>query len=414
MSKSPLIPLIFTIVLDMVGIGILIPILPQLFANPASSHYLLDPTGENITTGYQLLGLLMATYSIGQFFAAPIFGQLSDKLGRKKVLPWSIAGTGVGYIIFAIGLHSHSIGLLFFARALSGMFSGNIVVAQAAIGDISRPDNRARNFGLVSAAFGVGLILGPIIGGILADPKMVSWFSAATPFWFAALLSFFNVLFIVKVLPETHAKKNPDITIVFSKALHRIFGAWHFVSLRTLFITNFLFMFGFIFYTSFAPVFLTHRFQYSEGDIGKYYAFIGLCILISQVFLTNFVSKFANEEKVLKFSIWGTAFFVLVFVNIYISKYLYLNAPFFSMTSGLTMANLTALISKRAGRERQGEAMGLNGSVMAFAGILPLLASGFLAASFSPETPIWLASLVIFLAGGIFIAIGKNQPSLNY
>lgn len=273
--------LFFTIMLDMIGIGILIPVLPQLFANPDSPHYLLDHA-DNISAGYRLLGLLQASFSICQFFAAPIFGQLSDKLGRKRILPLSIAGTGFGYILFALGITYSNILILFFARALSGLFAGNIVVAQAAIGDISSQENRARNFGIVAATFGIGLMLGPILGGILADAKIVSWFSAATPFWFAAGLSFANVLFIIKILPETHVKINPDVKIVLSKSIHSIFHAWKFSDLRTLYITNFLFMFGFIFYTSFSAVYLTYRFHFTEGDIGKYYAFLGLCLVITQ------------------------------------------------------------------------------------------------------------------------------------
>lgn len=412
MPKHTLFILFLTILLDMVGVGILIPILPQLFANPSSPHYLLDHAGS-ITDGYRLLGLLQASFSICQFFSAPIFGQLSDKLGRKRILPLSVAGTGFGYILFAIGIFYANIGLLFFARALSGLFAGNIAVAQAAIGDISNEKNRARNFGFVAAAFGIGLILGPILGGILADPKIVFWFSAATPFWFAAFLSFLNVIFIMTFLPETHQKINPDKDIVFIKSINSVFNAWKFIDLRTLFVTNFLFTFGFIFYTSFSGVYLTYRFQYTEGDIGKYYAFLGLCLVITQGLLTGLASKFIKGENVLKCTAWMTALFILTFLQIHQSKYIYLNAPFFALSLGLFMANIMALISKQAGAERQGEALGLNSSVTSLAGIFPMLSSGFIAAEFTPGIPLWISAAVIFISGAYFILTQKIRDNVG-
>ena len=401
MRKFPIAALFCTILLDMLGVGILIPVLPQLFANPLSPHYLLGPDAT-LAQGYRLLGLLLATFSIGQFLASPIFGQLSDKLGRKRVLAWSISATAFGYALFAVGLSLGDISVLFFARALSGLMSGNFVIAQAAIGDLSRPEDRAKNFGLVGVAFGIGFIVGPFLGGILADPNILPWFSASTPFWFASFLAFLNVLFVIKVLPETHVSPRRDVAIVFNKALHHVFHAWNLTNLRPLFIVNFLFMFGFAFYTSFSAVYLTYRFHFTAGDIGTYFAFVGLCIVLTQGLVTRFVSKRASEEKVLTKSLLFIGVFIATILVMPSSGYLYLNAPFFSIAVGLSMANLSAFVSKRAGPERQGEVMGLNGSVTALAGIFPMLASGFIAAALSPEVPLLLASLVTISAGVYF------------
>src|SRR6185369_2029743 len=113
---------------------------------------------------------------------------------RRKLLAISILGTSASYVVFALGIVTKNLPLLFISRAFDGITGGNIAVAQAAVADITKPEHRAKNFGLIGAAFGLGFIIGPYIGGKLSDPSVVSWFSASTPFWFAAALSFFNFI----------------------------------------------------------------------------------------------------------------------------------------------------------------------------------------------------------------------------
>jgi DHA1 family tetracycline resistance protein-like MFS transporter len=213
--------LLFTIFIDLLGIGILIPVIPQLLANPASSQYLFSPSLP-LSTAYIIYGFLAAAYPLALFLAAPILGQLSDRFGRKPILVISLLGTCVGYFVFAFAIITKNIPLLFLSRIFDGLTGGNISVAQAAIADITQPENRAKSFGLVGAIFGIGFILGPYIGGILSDPAVVSWFSAATPFWFTAILSFCNALFVFFFLPETHLVKNPSLAISWNKAFRHI------------------------------------------------------------------------------------------------------------------------------------------------------------------------------------------------
>src|SRR5206468_245440 len=133
-KRQPIWIIIFTILLDTLGIGILVPVVPQLLGNPASPHYLLGP-GMTPGVGYVLLGFLVAIFPIMQFFATPILGQLSDRYGRKPILALSLFGTSLGYVLFALGIVFRSIPTLFAARALDGVTGGNISVAQAAIAD---------------------------------------------------------------------------------------------------------------------------------------------------------------------------------------------------------------------------------------------------------------------------------------
>ena len=156
---------LFTIFLDVLGVGILIPVLPQLIFK------IFIPAGFTNNESLILLGWLTGIYPLMQFFATPILGQLSDRFGRKKVLSLSLIGTALGYVLFAIGIITKNIPLLFFARACDGVTGGNISVARAVVADVSPAEHRTRNFGLICASFGMGFVLGPYIGARLASPN---------------------------------------------------------------------------------------------------------------------------------------------------------------------------------------------------------------------------------------------------
>ena len=152
--------------------------------------------------------------------------QLADRYGRKKILALSISWNRT-IIYFICNWNCHqNLPLMFIARALDGASENNISVAQAVIGDISSPQSRAKNFGLIGMAFGLGFILGPFIGGKLSDPNLVSWFNSATPFWFAAVLSTINVILVIRLLPETlHIRSENRID--FTRPIHNIIKSFH-------------------------------------------------------------------------------------------------------------------------------------------------------------------------------------------
>jgi Major Facilitator Superfamily len=147
-KKNAVLPIFFTVFIDLIGFSILIPIFPLLINN---TPFRVTPTGWSAREGLIMLGWLQAIYPLCTFVAAPILGQLSDRFGRRPVLALSIAGTAIGYAIFAVGISAKAIPLLFLGRAIDGLTGGNIAVAQAAIGDVSDDSNRAKNFGLIGA-----------------------------------------------------------------------------------------------------------------------------------------------------------------------------------------------------------------------------------------------------------------------
>ncbi len=406
LKNKTIVTIFFTIFIDLLGFGILIPVLPLLFASPTSEFYML-PTGISLNTGYLLLGLLVAIYPIGQFLATPILGQLSDRYGRKKILAISLLGTSISYVIFAIGIVTKNIPLLFLARFFDGLTGGNVSVAQAMIADVSLPENRAKNFGMIGAAFGLGFIFGPYLGGRLSDPATVSWFTAATPFYFAAVLAFLNMLSIMFLLKETNMHMNNN-KISWNKSLLNIVRAYKMKGLNTIFLTNFLFYAGFAFFTTFFGVFLINKFHFSQGNIGDFFAYVGLWSVFTQAVVTRFVAKYFPEVKVIRLTLIGAGIMIMAYFLPQYAWQIFLIPPFFGLFSGLSMANLSSLLSRSAPANIQGEILGINASVQALAQAIPAVLSGFIAASLTPETPIFFASIVIILSAVAFRMLYKK------
>src|SRR5213595_2544597 len=188
MKRSPLVVIFTTVFIDLVGFGIVIPVLP-FYAE-----------GSRFNATPRTVGLLFASYSLMQLIFAPILGRLSDKYGRRPVLLISIIGTGIGFLILGF---ANTLWMLFAGRIIDGITGGNISTAQAYIADVTTKEDRAKGMGLLGAAFGLGFIFGPAIGGIL------SRWGINVPFLFAGTLAFANAILLYFTLPETVTPDHP-------------------------------------------------------------------------------------------------------------------------------------------------------------------------------------------------------------
>lgn len=402
--------ILLTIFLDVLGVGILIPIIPQLLADPVSPYYLL-PHGWTFKGGLILLGWLIAVYPLMQFIATPILGQLSDRFGRKKVLGLSIFGTAVGYVLFALGIISRNLPLLFFSRALDGITGGNLSVAQAVIADVTPPKDRTKRFALIGAAFGFGFVLGPYLGAKLGSPGInffnllhtPHWFNPATPFWFTAALSTVNLMLILFLLPETHQHMR-QLKVKVTKSIENIAKAATYPGLRVIFPSVFLFWGGFAFFQTFFQVLLINKLHFSQNNIGDYFAYVGIWIAFTQAVITPLVAKKVKMYNVLRFSMLLAG--VGLFANLWAhntSQLLWVT-PLFAIFMGQTIANSIALVSTSVGPEIQGEVLGINSSVQALAQALPAILSGYLA-EIGINTPIIVGAGFVIAAGVLFLAI---------
>ena len=190
-----------TAFLNFVGLTLAIPIFTPLCLEPNG----ILAAGTSLTVRTTILGLLLGVFPLMQFFAAPVLGSFSDRYGRKKILLFSSIGMFLGYILMAISIVINSLPLAFISRIVMGGLSGSLSVIQSSISDLSDEKSRARNFGLIGAAFGASFFIGPALGGFLSDPHINPLFNFATPFWLAAILSLVNFVEIAALFSETLA-----------------------------------------------------------------------------------------------------------------------------------------------------------------------------------------------------------------
>ena len=297
-----------------------------------------------------------------------------------------------------------NIPLLFVARALDGITGGNLSVAQASIADVTRPEDRTKNFGLVGAAFGVGFIVGPFLGGVLADRSVMPWFTASTPFWFASILAAANTTQVLLQFDETnrHIRQFP---MQFFKGVANIARAYAMPELRTIFLTQFFFNMGFGFFISFFGLFLIARFNFNEARIGNFFAWVGMFAIFTQTFTTRRVAAKFTEPQVLKVTLLGVSCVMFAYLLVPSPMWLYFIPPISSTFNGLSLANMGGLLSRSVAPQVQGEILGIGASIAALANSIPPLLGGVFAASFNPSAPVVAAGLTMCLAWGLFTAL---------
>lgn len=390
----------------MLGVTIIIPVIPALFFEGNSTFF--DPSfSENNRS--LLYGLLLSCYPLMQFFGAPILGALSDRHGRKPILRISILGSIIGYLLFGYAIIIKNIYLLFFARLLPGFMGGNISIVMSAIADISDDQSKAKNFGLVGAAFGIGFILGPAIGGILADSTVVSWFNHATPFWFTAILAIINFVLIYSIFPETlKEKRNEKVSLL--KGMQNVATSFKSPNLRAIFAVVLLLALGFSFYTQFFSVLLLQKFEYTEKSIGFLYGWIGIWLAITQGLIVRRMSGKIASEKVLTFSIAAVGIGIIILLIPDNDYWFYMINPFIAIAYGLTSPNLTTVISNQATASRQGEILGINQSMASLGTSIPPLIAGYLN-TLNENYPLMAGSMFILCAALVFVFVFQRRKS---
>ncbi len=403
-TKS-LIPLLSIVFLDMIGIGIIIPILAVIFLSPNG----ILPLDAPLATRTAFYGLLLAAYPFAQFFGAPLLGTLSDQHGRRKLLLISLIGTGLGYLLFAIGILSKNLPLLFASRLLAGFTGGNIAIAYSAVSDLSTNETKSRNFGLVGMMFGFGFMIGPFLGGQLANSNLISWFNAATPFYFAALLSLINIFMLIFLFQET-LQTSRKANISWTAGITNLKKAFTTPALNKIFLVLLVWGIGFTFFAQFFQVYLVEKFDFSEPKIGLIFGYVGLWIAFTQGALNRPISKRFRAQKILMVSLLmlSISLFLILIPNK--SVYFYLVMPLIALSQGITLPNITAFLSNLAPKDMQGEVMGINQSLQSAAQAIAPLVAGFFAAAYV-GLPILIAAIFIFISWILFVYFFREKKA---
>ena len=391
MHKKTLFILFATLLIDMIGVGMLIAVLPIILADSASPSFLLGAYSQG--TQYVIAGLITAMWGLMQFISGPILGELSDVYGRKRLLVLCVGVLAIAQMIFGFGIEVGSLTLLFVSRAISGLAGGNFSIAQASIADITEPQDRAKNFGLIGVAFGVGMIVGPVLGGLIVTVTG----NAAAPFWVAGILGILNLVFITLFLPETNKNKGEQKKFTILRGIRNIQAALTDIDTRAVYTASFFYVSGFVFFTSFSGILLVTKYGFSGAEIGTFFGAIGIWIVITQGFILRLIPKKYTERIILRYSIVCVAIALIAYPFMPSALYLYLILPFVVIPQGLSMTNMSALVSRGVSANKQGVALGINSSLGSLAqGVIPLLAgvgSGIL----SIQAP--------FIIGGVFMLI---------
>lgn len=402
-KRSPLFIIFLTVFIDMLGVGIIIPVIPVIFFDPDSAFFATE-----VSTTYRSVtyGFLIACFPFMQFFGAPILGTISDRFGRKPILTMSLLGTMIGYALFAWAVLQQNLLLLFISRMIPGFMGGNIAIILSSIADVSDEESKTKNFGLVGMAFGIGFILGPTIGGILADESVYSGFSHATPFWFTAILTLINLIFVQVAFPET--LKEPSVSKISPfRGIQNIALSFKVPKLRYIFMVVLLLSLGFSFFTQFFSVYLIQEFSFSEKNIGLLYGWIGLWLAFTQGVIVRKLSDRFQSTQLLSVTIIGLSLSLLVLLVPSEALWFYLLNPFVAIFQGTTSPNLISLISSQAGAERQGEILGINQSMNSLGQMIPPLIAGYINAIDS-SLPLVAAAGLTFLGWLVFMFLARK------
>ena len=379
--------ILVTVLLDMLALGMIVPILPRL---------VIDFVDGNHALAADVYGWFGSVWALMQFLFSPVQGSLSDRFGRRPVILASNIGLGLDYILMAL---APSLVWLFVGRVISGMTAASFSVANAYIADVTPPELRAARYGMIGAAFGAGFIIGPALGGLLGsdDPRL--------PFWIAAGFSLVNAAYGVLVLPESlplskrapfsWRRANPLGSLTLLRSHRELFG---------LASASFLNSLAHAALPSVTVLYMTFRYGWDARMIGFSMTFIGACALVVQGGLIGrFVAHFGDRAALitgLAFGVAGFAAFGLAWTG----TLFWIGIPILALW-GLGGAAIQALMTKRVSAHEQGQLQGANASLMGIANMIgPIFFTVTYARAITSSFGPWLSGAPFLLAAAFLAA----------
>lgn len=388
--------------IDYLGVGLIYPMFSSMIFDP---EYPLIEAETSLSFRGFYLGALLAIMPLMQFFSAPLWGALSDIKGRKRPLVRSLILALTGYIFAYFGALYASLSLLFISRALIGFASGNVSIIQASISDISDTSSRTKNFGLYSMALGCGFTLGPLIGGLLSN------YGYETPFLFASITIFINLLFVVSSFKET-LKITDKLPFKFTLGLSGLKESLTDKSIRGTFYSLFLHNFGWSYFFEFIPLFLFGVLQFSKAKLGLFYAIAGLFYALSTgILIRPFIKKF-KPLVLFRFGLICSGLVVVAmgFINQDLNLWICLFGLCFFVS--FVTPSATSYVSSHCIKQHEGRVLGSLNSMNAIALIIAPLLSGSFVGNY-PKMPVFLGGSVIIMASLTSYYFYKKDFTVN-
>ena len=375
-NGAPLLFLFVTVFVDMIGYGIVVPLLPFYVQQYAS--------------GAVLIGLLGSLYAAMQFVGGPFLGGLSDRAGRRPVLLLCLFGTSLAYLLLGM---ANTLPLTVAAVALAGAAAGTLAVAQAYIADSTSPERRAHRLGLIGAAFGLGLITGPVLGGLL------SLLSLSAPAFVASALGLGNLSLGFLVLPESlPTERRVPTPILRLNPVSQLRGVLRMSRIRALLLVVALLNLSFAGLLTNFPLFSNVRFGWDPAGNSFFFAFVGLCAVLTQGVLLGRLQPYFGEERLLLGGLSLVALNLGLMAFVPFGWMLYPVVGVLAVGFGITIPSLTALISRRVSGRDQGKVMGGQQAILSLTLILGPVIAGIAFDHLGVPAPYWIGGLLAALA----------------
>jgi multidrug resistance protein len=381
MKKSPLVVLFITVFIDLIGFGIVLPLLP-FYAKHFGATALL-------------VGLLSTSFSLMQLLFAPVWGRLSDRVGRRPVILAGLLGSSISYLTFGL---APSLAILFLSRILAGIAGANISTAQAYIADSTQPENRAKGMGLIGAAYGLGFTVGPAIGGILSQ------YGYSIPAFFASALALANFGAAWWLLPESRNPSGQTHHTERGLNWQRLRTGLQHPELGTFLILFFISTFAFANLEATFALMTARKFGFDAHANGYLFAYIGVLITIVQGGLTGRLARRFGERRLISAGLFCMIFGLGLLPYSPGLKSLLLVLVVLVGGHGSTNPSISSLISQSAGSEEQGSILGVAQSLASLARILGPIWGGFTFDALGFQYP--------YLTGGLFMAVAFSLSLL--
>ena len=387
-SKLPIFVIFTTVVLDSMGIGIIIPVMPALFAEVTGTEKISDIAIWG--------GLLASTFALMQFIFGPILGALSDRYGRKPILLLALFVMAAYYLLMGF---AQTLWLLFLGRLIGGITAATHATANAYMADISSPEEKAARFGMLGAGFGLGFVLGPLIGGLLGE-----WGPRA-PFFAAAMLAAANGVLCYFVLKESLETKNRREFMWYrANPIGAILDLRKFEGIYSLLLVFLLFTIGTSIYAAIWPFFTVERFSWSPGMIGISLTIYGVCFAIVQGVLVRPAIKIWGEKKTIIIGFCFEFSAMVTFAFLTDGKILIILIPLASL-GVLAQPAIQAILSKSVGDDRQGAIQGVASSLNAIAMVITPITMTWILAVFSDKTAKYYFPGMPFLFSALMVLL---------